>query len=46
MVIDINQMLLWKAENDLYLAWIDDKMYNISQAGNRVTRIRTGIGFR
>ena len=46
MVIDIRNLLLWKAEQDLFLAWINEKAYNVSQAQNRVTRIRQGIGFR
>lgn len=46
MVIDITQILLWKAEHDLYLAWLSDMRYNYSQAQNRVQRIRQGIGFR
>lgn len=46
MVIDIRQLLLWKAENDLFLAWMNEHGYNISQAENRIVRIKQGIGFR
>jgi hypothetical protein len=46
MVIDIRQILLWRAEQDLFLAWLDNRGYNISQAENRIVRIKQGIGFR
>jgi hypothetical protein len=46
MVIDIRQLLIWKAEQDLFLAWVDNRGYNISRAENRIVRIRQGIGFR
>lgn len=45
MVIDIRKLLLWKAEEDLFLAWIDNRMYHVSKAENRIARIKTGIGF-
>ena len=45
-VIDIRQLLLWKAEFDLYLASQSNRGYNISRAENRIVRIRQGIGFR
>jgi hypothetical protein len=45
-VIDIRQLLLWKAETDLFLAWVENRGYNISRAENRIVRIRQGIGFR
>jgi hypothetical protein len=46
MVIDIRHLLLWKAEQDLFLAWVGNRGYNISRAENRIVRIRQGIGFR
>lgn len=46
MVIDIKPLLLASAEYDLFLAWLDERGYNISQAENRIIRIRTGIGFK
>ena len=45
-VIDIKQILLWRAESDLFLAWMENRVYNISRAENRIVRIRQGIGFR
>jgi hypothetical protein len=46
MVIDIRHLLIAKAEYDLFLAFIDGKIYNEARAHDRATRIRTGIGFR
>lgn len=45
-VIDIRDLLLWRAEEDMFLAHVNELVYDYRRALNRAQRIRQGIGFR
>lgn len=46
MVIDIKQILIDRAEMEMFLACINEMAYDYRRALNRAQRIKQGIGFR